>query len=257
MQEGSIVKLINWTDSMIKFPNLKKGEIGIQVGFDLSSKNLTTDVIKMNYRTTNIGQVIAIDPDPFNHERLQPVIEQRGLNIKLIQKATYSHQTTDKLSMGHRSSHNKINSVQSENSSVLTDKVIEVELDTLDHIVEELGLDYDKIRHISITNNGAEYETLLGMENILEKCEHINLTIASGRPDKMGEVNNKRDYEMVTELLTKKGFTCKLLRINQSFWWGVIHNLLFKGRWLFNKKTFGVVMASRGERKIKFYQSFS
>lgn len=257
MKEGILVKTINWTDALLKFPNLRKGEIGIQVGFDLSSKNLTTDVMKMTCRTKKTGQVIAIDPDPFNHESIRPIIERKGLNVKLVQKATYSKQTTDKLIIGTRASHNKINRVEDDNSPAYTERNIEVNLDTLDNIVEELRLDYSKIRHINITNNGAEFETLLGMENILKKCNNINLTIASGRQNKMGEINNKRDYEVIMAFLNERGFKCKMLRINQSFWWGVVNNLLFKRRWIFNKTRFGIIMASRGDRKIKFYQSFS
>ena len=50
MKESLIVRILNKIDAVLKFPNLRKGEIGIQVGFDLSSKNLTTDVIKMHLR---------------------------------------------------------------------------------------------------------------------------------------------------------------------------------------------------------------
>ena len=147
--------------------------------------------------------------------------------------------------------------VQKTTGPAYTDKKIEVDLDTLDNIVEKLDLDYAKIRHISLTNNGAEYETLLGMKNILSKCKNINLTVASGRLDEVGEINNRRDHEVIMELLTERGFSCKLLRINRSFWWGFINYLLFKGRWMFNKDRFGIIMASRGDRKVKLYQSFS
>lgn len=98
MKEGRLVKIFNITDARLKFPNLRKGETGIQVGFDLSSRSLTTDVLKMFYRTTNEGLIVAVDPDPYNHEVLKPVIEKRGLNVLLVQKGTYSKKTTDKLS---------------------------------------------------------------------------------------------------------------------------------------------------------------
>lgn len=244
-------------DSKLKFPNLRKGETGIQVGFDLSSKSLTTDVLKMNRRTGNEGLVIAVDPDPFNHEKLRSVVEKKGLNVQLVQKGTYSEKTTDKLELGFNSSHNKISSVELETTHVHSGEKIEVELDTLDNIVRELGLDYSKIRHISITNNGAEYDTLLGMEEIFEKCPNLNLTIASGRQGKNGELLGKRDFEVIMPYLREKGFKCRLLRINKSFWWGFVNFLLIKRKWKFSRKQFGVIMASRGSRGIKWYQSFS
>lgn len=257
MKESLIVKILNKIDAVLKFPNLRKGEIGIQVGFDLSSKNLTTDVIKMHLRVKNVGLVIAIDPDPYNQRMLKPIIEERKLSVKLVQKATFSKRTTDKLTLGTRASYNKMDFIQTDNSSNYTDKKIEVELDTLDNIVRELKLDYSKIAHINITNNGAEFETLLGMKEIFENCKNLNLTIVSGRPDKMGEIKGKKDYNLIMEFLADYGFKCKLLRMNESFWWGVVIQLIIKKKWVFGQKRYGVIMASKGNRNLKFYQSFS
>ncbi len=258
MKEKFLIKILNKTDALLKFPNLRKGEIGIQVGFDLSSKNLTTDVIKMHKRTKRKGVVIAIDPDPSNHIKLKEIIKNESLSIICVQKGTFSRKTNEKLVLGVRASHNIMSSIGSDKNPIYTNDKIEVELDTLDNIIAELKIDdYSKIRHINITNNGAEFQTLLGMENILNKCENLNLTIASGRPNKIGEIDGKRDYEVIMQFLEEKGFNCKLLRMNKSFWWGVVINLFLKQRWIFNKTRFGVVMASRGNRRIKFYQTYS
>lgn len=257
MKEGTFVKLFNKTDARLKFPNLRKGETGIQVGFDLSSKSLTTDVLKMFYRTGTEGLIVAIDPDPYNHKVLKSVVEERDLNVILVQKGTFSSKTNEKLELGHNSSHNKIASLPMETTHVHSGKKIEVELDTLDNIVRDLGLDYSKIRHISITNNGAEYDTLLGMTEIFEKCPNLNLTIASGRPGPNGELNGQRDFTVIMKFLEAKGFRCKLMRINNSLWWGGVNFLIIKRKWVFSQKRFGVVMASRGNRPIRFYQSFS
>ncbi|NQT78548.1 MAG: FkbM family methyltransferase [Bacteroidetes bacterium] len=257
MKESLSVRIFNKIDGALKFPNLRKGEVGIQVGFDLSSKKLITDVLKMHYRVKNSGMVIAIDPDPYNHRMLESVIEERKLNIQLVQKATFSDQTTGKLTLGTRASYNKIDSIQTNSSPIYTDEKIEVELDTLDNIVRDLKLDYSKIAHISITNNGAEYETIKGMEEIINHCNNLNLTIASGRTTKMGEKNGKRDYELILEFLSERGFKCKFFRINESFWWGVVNYLIIKRKWIFGKKRYGVIMASKGNRNLKFYQTFS
>lgn len=254
MKESIVIKTLVKIEAALKFPNLKKGEIGIQIGFDLSSKNLTSDVFRMNSRNQNLGKIIAIDPDPFNHSKLQKIVDQKKLNIQLIQRATYSKKTTEKLILGTRSSYNKIEIVQGEKNSGHTDKNIEVEIDTLDNIIKDLGIDYSKIRHICITNNGAEYHTLLGMDVIFEKCKNLNLTIASGRPNKMGEINGQRDHKIIMEFLKGKGFKSTLVRNSRSFWRGFVISLLVKRKWIFHKKTFGLIMSARGERKLKFYQ---
>ncbi|SNT24273.1 methyltransferase, FkbM family [Ekhidna lutea] len=255
MNENILTRSLNKIEGILRFPNLKSGEIGIQVGFDLSQKNLTSDLFRMSSRVSPTGMVIAIDPDPANHERLKEVMERKKLNFTLIQKATYSKKTSNKLILGTRSSYNKLDIVQSDSSPSYTNDSIEVEMDTLDNMVEALNIDYSLIKHICITNNGAEYETLLGMETIFEKCENLNLTIASGRTSKMGEINGRRDHIVISEFLANKGFTSKLIRLNKSFWSGFVIHLIAKRKWVFNKKRFGFIIAARGDRKLKFYQS--
>lgn len=241
----------------MKFPNLHKGDIGIQVGFDLSSKNLVTDVLKMHYRTGNQGLVIGIDPDPSNHQSIRPIIEERKLNIILIQKATYSEKKIGKLVLGKRASHNILEEFNKDNNPYFSEEIIEVPIDTLDNIVKETGVDHSRITHISITNNGAEYETLKGMEELFKKCPKLNLTVNAGRPGELGKINGKPDYQVITELLKERGFYCKFRRINESFWWGFVISLLFKRKWVFGKTQYGIIMASSHSRSLKWYQSFS
>jgi FkbM family methyltransferase len=255
MKESFFSNLVIKIEAKLKFPNLKPGEIGIQVGFDLSSRNLTSDVFKMNRNATNYGQVIAIDPDPYNHEILARLVTEKGLNIHLIQLATYSEKTNTKLVLGTRAAYNKIEPIQSDKILTDKDKLIEIEMDTLDSIIEKLNIDYSKIRHICITNNGAEYATMKGMDEIFEKCKNLNLTIATGRPGKMGLIEDKKDYEVISEFLSNKGFETKLVRLNKSFWRGFVLGLIVKRKWVFGKKRYGFMMAARGDRKLKFYQS--
>lgn len=254
MSENILVRVLNKIEAVLKFPNLRKGEIGIQVGFDLSSKYASTDVVKMHYRTTRSGLVVAIDPDPANHLELQKIIERQKLSVCRVQKATYSETTNSKLVLGTRASYNTLEIVETDLSNY-TSETIEVEMDTLDNIISELNLDYSKIRHVCITNNGAEYSTLLGMTSIFEKCKNLSLTIASGRPHRMGDIDGRPDYELILEFLAQHGFKGKLIRLNKSFWRGVIIHLLIKRKWVFNKTRFGFIIASRGNRKLKWYQS--
>lgn len=211
----------------------------------------------MYTRTGQEGLIIAIDPDPLNHEKLKGLITSRNLSIKTVQKGTYSHQTIEKLILGTRSSYNKLESIKGDPSPSYTDQYLEVDLDTLDNIIAELNIDYSKIRHINISNNGAEYHTLLGMEEIFRKCHNLNLTVISGRPFQLGQINDRRDYDVVIDHLTNLGFTCKYINMKNSIWWGFVNKLLIKRTWIYNKPVFGIIMAYRGDRKLKFYQSFS
>lgn len=257
MNDNILVRIYNRLDGFLKFPNLRKGGIGIQVGFDLGSNNLTPDVIKMYTRTGHNRLIIAIDPDLLNHEKLNQWIRAKNLSIRTVQKGTNSHQTTEKLIQGTRSSYNKQEIIPGDPSPSYTNTYLEVTLGTMDNIVTELNIDYSRIKHINISNNGAEYNTLLGMEELFKKCPDLNLTVISGRPFQLGQINHQGDYEVIIDHLSRKGFSFKYMNIRDSIWWGIFNKLLIKRTWIVNKPTFGVIMGSRGDRKLKFYQSYS
>ena len=44
-----------------------------------------------------------------------------------------------------------------------TGNILKVDVDTFDSIVAPLNIDIDRVRHVNVTNNGAEYHTLVGM----------------------------------------------------------------------------------------------
>lgn len=256
MENNLIVKARNILDGSLKFPLLKQNDIGVQIGFDLSSPNLTTDLIVMARRVGLGGKVIGIDPDPANHEAITRVIAKHNLPIQLVQKGTYSESTNEKLILARRSSWNIL--PQYHDDEKQTDKrTVEVELDTVDNILDNLGVPLDKVKHINITNNGAEYATLKGMKHILSSAQNISITVISGRQGKIGQVGEKRDVDAVTELLRDHGFTTKFYRSTQLLWWGIVHQVLLKRKWPFNKPAFGVIMAHKGSAKQKWYQSYS
>ena len=101
-----IWKCFTSIDAKLKFPNLKKGEIGIQLGFDMAYP-LTSDLFSMYKRVKPNGLVIGIDPDPFNHQIAQQIINENNYNIQLIQKGTYSKKGVTRLLIGKKSSWNQ------------------------------------------------------------------------------------------------------------------------------------------------------
>ena len=249
-------KLFTFVDARLKFPNLTKGELGIQLGFDMSAP-ITSDLFLMHQKVNPKGKVIGIDPDPLNHKIAKEKIDINNLNIQLIQKGTYSKKDTTSFLIGKMSSWNQLKDVPKDSTVSFTGSEIVVAIDTLDNIIEENNVDIQLISHINITINGAEYATLLGMNKILSLSKNLSLTITAGRYDESGTIDGKPDYELIIPLLKSYGFTVKFKRIHQLFWWGFVVKFLIGRKWVFNQANYGIVMACKGNKKLKWYQSFS
>ena len=243
-------------DARLKFPNLQAGDTAIQVGFDMSSP-ITSDLFELWNRVKPDGLVIGIDPDPENHKIAHQMILEKAANIRLVQKATYFEKTKTKLRLGARSSWNQLNNIPMDQTVALTNEYLEVETATLDSLMEEMNIPPDDISHINLTNNGAEYHTLLGMKNVLENTKSLSLTVIAGRPDDSGTINGQADNDLIIKLLQSHGFKVRFRRINQLFWWAVIAKLIINRQWVFGRKNYGVVMAVKVPEKLPWFQSFS
>lgn len=243
-------------DAKLKFSNLKPNKIGIQLGFDMSAP-VTSDLFLMSKFQKNKGLVIGIDPDPENNLFAQKIIDTQKLNIKLIQKAVFSEKGKTILKIAKKASWNQIERVKISEFHLFTDKEIEVELDTLDNIISENNIDIQDIDVINITINGAEFDSLKGMKNILEKAENLFIIVVAGRSEKTGTINGKADYKVITDYLKSFGFVTSFKRKSDFFWWGFIISKMMKRQKLDKKNNYGVVFASKGNKKIKWFQSFS
>lgn len=243
-------------DAILKFPNLKQGEIAIQVGFDMTSA-VTSDLFELYQRVAPKGIVIGIDPDPRNHVIANEIITKNKLNITTIQKGTFSEKGQTNLLLGKISSWNQLDNIPIDTSADYEEKEIIVDIDTIDNIVKDLNLDIEKISHINLTCNGAEYYTLLGAKNLLENAKNISLTIIAGRYDESGTLEGKPDYELILKFLKELKFNTKFKRMHQFFWWGFIVRTLINRDWIYNKNNYGLIMAYKGTKKTKWYQSFS
>jgi FkbM family methyltransferase len=244
-------------DRFLKFPALQKGEVGIQVGFDMTSP-ITSDLFGMSGRVGKQGSVLGIDPDPWNHRVAEQIIKKRGIgNIRLIELATFSGRSRARFLFGKKSSWNQLGNISIDKTVDFSGEEKEVELDTLDHILEDQKIPVHRVGHVNITNNGAEYFTLLGFEKGLKEAESLALTIVAGRYDASGTIDGRPDFELITGYLRSLGYRTQFYRIHQLFWWGFCVKLIVNRTWIYNRKNYGVIFAAKGARRIPFYQSFS
>lgn len=250
-------RLFSLVDQNLKFPALKKGEVGIQVGFDMSSP-VTSDLYEMSRKAGKKGAVLGIDPDYWNHQEAKKIIERSNYsNIRLIRLATYSEKTTAAFKFGRKSSWSQLGNIAIDETVDFTGMEEEVQLDTLDQILEQEHIDIEDVGHVNITNNGAEYHTLLGFEKGLRNASDLAITAISGRHDASGTIDGRPDHELITSFLQSLGYRTKFRRIHQLFWWGFCVKLLVNRKWIYKQKNYGVVFAVKGKKRIPFYQSFS
>ncbi|MCK4750841.1 MAG: FkbM family methyltransferase [Bacteroidales bacterium] len=249
--------LFSLIDQRLKFPTLKKGEVGIQVGFDMSSP-ITSDLFEMSGRVGKTGLVYGIDPDKWNHREAEKIISGgKYNNIRLIELATFSVKAKANFLFGRKSSWSQLSNIPVDETVDFSGEEVEVQLDTLDNVIEKNHIDIQSIGHVNITNNGAEYQTLVGFKRGLEQSVNLSLTIVAGRYDASGTIEDRPDYEMIISFLQTLGYRTKFRRIHQLFWWGFCVKLLINRTWVYNKRNYGIIFASKGDKPIPFYQSFS
>ena len=136
-----------------QFSTPKQGDIVIDVG-----AHVGTFAVKAAELVGDKGLVVAIEPEPRNLVFLERNIESHNLsNVNIVRKAILDKETTVRLYLRHLSGHH----------SVLypSRNYIEVEADTLDNIVSQLGLDH--VDFVKIDAEGVELEILRGAERTL------------------------------------------------------------------------------------------
>lgn len=121
------------------------------------------------------GRVIAIEPEKDNLALLQKNIEANSLkNVMVVPKGVWNKRDKMKLYLanGVHVGHSLVS------DRVERDKFIEIEVDTLDNILEELGI--TRVDFIKMDIEGAEIEALKGMSKTLKTIAG-KLAIATDR----------------------------------------------------------------------------
>jgi FkbM family methyltransferase len=151
------------------------------------------------------GRIIAIEPEPRNFACLCKNIEANHLkNVVAIQKALWGQKRKlDIYLSGNAAAH----SVYHDPFYSSTDNSIDVEADTLDGILEGLGI--GSVDFIKMDIEGSEIEALQGMRKTLES--NVRLAIASYHP-----VEGRLAHAVITPQLIQHGF-------NTTYADGIVH----------------------------------
>ena len=177
--------------------HLRKGDVAIDV-----SAGFGNDAAVYSREVGDEGKVISIEPAKNNLMCLKKNIELNKLkNVTVIQKGLWSKK--DRLRF-------YLNPVPGGHSLVTHQddaiKIIEIEVDTLDNILRQLGI--DRVNFIKIDIEGAEIEALKGMKETLRNND-VKLAIASYH-----KVNGEPTYKTIIPMMREMGF-------NSSFKSGV------------------------------------
>lgn len=145
------------------------------------------------------GEVIAIEPEPKNYQELLGNIHLNNFkNIIPLQVALSDHNSIEKLYISPSSTGHSLLSELAKNSK--TSPFIEVQIKTLDRLIEELHL--KKIDIIKIDAEGAEMPILKGAEKTLKNNPHVKILVASYHY--LSEIQEVQDF------LQNMGFKTKV-----------------------------------------------
>ncbi|MBA7613119.1 hypothetical protein ES703_20362 [subsurface metagenome] len=170
-----------------RFGSPREGDIVVDVGayvgmFTVKAAELVGDR----------GLIIAIEPEPRNLAFLERNVKTYKLNnVKIIRKAVLDKTTKAQLYLSNASACHSL--------SYHHQNYIEVEADTLDNIVSQLGLNH--VDFVKIDAEGVELEVLRGAERILTAPE-VKLSIASYHDLR----NSQPELSSIVSYLASRGF---------------------------------------------------
>jgi len=170
---------------------VQKGDTVVDAG-----ARIGTFTAKISSAAGDEGRIIAIEPEPRNYACLLKNINANRLNnVTAIQKMLWSQSQWLDL---HLSANGAAHSAYCDHFYGSTGASLSARADTLDHILEELGI--DSVDFIKMDIEGAEIEAFKGMINILKSDPQ--LAIAAYHP-----VNGTLTHSTLVGQLKELGFT--------------------------------------------------
>lgn len=171
--------------------NLQKGDIAVDAGACFGM-----DTLFFSRKVGDRGKVISIEQNEDNlkyvkrnvrlHKLKNVIVILKGLWSKRDKMKFYCHYAPEGHSLFDWRNNKEIK------------KVTEIEVDTLDNILRELGI--DKVAFIKRDSEGAEIEALKGMEETLRNND-VKLAIASYH-----KINGQPTYKIIIPMREKVGF---------------------------------------------------
>jgi FkbM family methyltransferase len=156
------------------------------------------------------GKVIAIEPDPENFKILKKNISLNQLsNVEPLECAAYSAKKKLKLFLPEVEGGRTIfNTVMQDRVKSCND-FLEVEANTLDNILNENNV--KRVNYVKIDVEGAEFEVLKGISNVLEANKSVTLVI---------EIHGREAYLQVIDFLKAHNLQIVYEKSNQKGHWG-------------------------------------
>ena len=172
--------------------HLQKGDTVVDVG---AAWGFNT--VDFSRKVGDAGRVVAIEPYEASLVYLRKNLELNGCkNVTVVKKGVWNKKDKLKFYLNENAGNSSL--VATGGRVIAT---TEIEVDTLDNILEELGI--DGVALIKMDIEGAEIEALKGMDKILSK-DGVKLAIASYH-----KVGGKPTYKTIIPLMEQKGFSAE------------------------------------------------
>lgn len=183
-----------------KYYKVKKGDIIVDLG-----AHIGVFAVKAAKAAVNEGMVVAIEPDIDNLRFLKKNIHANDLrNVVVVEKGVWSTKDRLKISIRCRTGTHSFLHRKDDN------RFVEVEVDTLDNILRELGV--KKVDFIKMDIEGAEIEAYKGMKETLN-VNDAKLAIAAYHT-----VKGKQTYTTIAPWLGRDGFEVYVKK-------GIVHGM--------------------------------
>jgi FkbM family methyltransferase len=201
-----LVFMTNHEEDIIEHFTPKEGDIVVDIGAHMGRYTIIS-----SKRVGANGKVVAIEADPSNFEMLKSNIKLNQLtNVTPLNYAVYSKETKIKLYLPEVESGYTIYNTIMSNRARTEDKFVEVNANTLDHLLQLKGIRQEEVNWIKIDVEGAEFEVLKGASNVLSKSKDIALLI---------EVHGLDNHRPILEFVSSYNFKIEFEKSNKTGDW--------------------------------------
>ena len=169
---------------------IRAGDVFVDVGSFIGY-----GALKIGDLVGTSGKVVAIEADPDCRRILEKNIKENTIsNIQVVPKAVWNSGGVMSLHRSYRQANSLVQDIITKTET----NTVQVQTDTIDNILDDLGI--TDVSLINLTINGAELEAMEGMSKTLETCSP-RLSIAGwylrdGHPI----------WERAVSLLKEKGY---------------------------------------------------